>query len=235
MIAHVLYRNRKFSQSNKYLDELYAALQGDAKSYFTSFYPKYIFLKTANDAFLRNITQSVALLEDLINNHGNLLNQRDGLTARLGLSFLYFAQDAYQKANKVLIQINHSDKWCEKIMGKEWVLKKCLGEIIIQYEFGNLDLALDRVKAVCHSFQDLLGQEVYKNVSAFLHLLEQLILQPDAATRRAFFKEVEQALEFVPYEREDLQAISYYAWLKSKMVSRRYYDVLLELAGGSVK
>lgn len=231
MIAHVLYRNRKFSQSNHYLAELEAALQGEAKSYFAAIYPKYIFLKTANDAFLRNLPQSIALLNDLITTRATLLNQRDMLTARLGLSFLYFAQDAYQPANKVLLAINHSDKWCEKLMGKEWVLKKNLGELIIQYEFGNLDLALTKVKAIERNFSDLLTQPVYKNVGPFLQLLEQLILQPDAATRKAFFRQVEAALEFLPPEKEDLQAISYYAWLKSKMVSRRYYDVLLELAG----
>lgn len=81
------------------------------------------------------------------------------------------------------------------------------------------------------NFQELLAQPVYANVHAFLQLLEQLFLQPDAATRRAFLQYVETALNFVPAEREDLQAMSYYAWLKSKMVSRPYYEVLLELAG----
>lgn len=187
MIAHVLYRNRKFSQSNQYLAELNAALQGEARSYSPALYPKYIFLKTANDAFLRNLPHSIQLLEDLLTTKVNLLTQRDMLTARLGLSFLYFAQEAYHQANNVLININHSDKWCEKIMGKEWVLKKNLGEILIQYEFGNLDLALAKVKAITRNFNPLLTQPIYKNVGAFLQLLEQLILQPDAATRKAFF------------------------------------------------
>ncbi len=231
MIAHVLYRNRKFAQSNQYLAGLETALREEAKSYFSTLYPKYVFLKTANDAFLRNLPQSISLMEQLIHNQVNLLTPRDMLTARLGLSFLYFAQGAYQKANNILQYINHSDKWCERIMGKEWVLKKNLGEILIQYEFGNLDLALDKVKGIQRSFKALLAQPVYKNVAAFLQLLEQLIQQPDAATRKAFFRQVENTLEFLPIEKEDLQAMSYYAWLKSKMVSRPYYQVLLELAG----
>ena len=126
MLAHVLYRNRKFNQSNHYLQELISALQGEAKSYYASFYPKYVFLKSANDAFMRNLTQSVALLEDLLQNKVGLLSQRDTLTGQLGLSFLYFAQNACQKAQKALLRIKHSDKWCEVIMGKEWILKKNL-------------------------------------------------------------------------------------------------------------
>lgn len=45
MIAHVLYRNRKFKQSNQYLATLYKALTQEAKSYYNGYYPKYIFLK----------------------------------------------------------------------------------------------------------------------------------------------------------------------------------------------
>ncbi|KAA5539830.1 hypothetical protein [Adhaeribacter rhizoryzae] len=230
MIAHVLYRNRKFAQSNHYLAELYQALTGEGKSLYAAFYAKYVFLKTANDAFLSNLSESLALMEDLLQRKSHLLSQRDILTASLGLGFLYFAQGAYQKANRVLLGISHSDKWCEKIMGKEWLLKKCLGELILQYEFGNPDLALDKLKSLMKNFGELLAQPVYSNVHAFLQLLEQLFLQPDAATRRAFLQYVENALSFVPAEREDLQAMSYYAWLKSKMVSRPYYEVLLELA-----
>ena len=231
MIAHVLYRNRKFEQSNHYLQQLYQALTGEGKNLHAAFYAKYVFLKTANDAFLRNLAGSVALMEDLLHHKSHLLSQRDTLTANLGLGFLYFAQESYQKASRLLLGINHSDKWCEKIMGKEWLLKKCLGELILQYEFGNLDLALDKVKNMQKSFEGLLAQPVYKNVSAFMQLLEQLILQPDAATRKVFLQQVKTALAFVPAEQEDLQAMSYYAWLKSKMVSRPYYEVLLELAG----
>jgi hypothetical protein len=231
MIAHVLYRNRQFRLSNDYLAQLLAALQGQAKACSGAFYPKYIFLKTANDAFLGQVNQSIALMEHLLATQSGVLGQRDSLTARLGLSFLYFAREAYPKANKLLLQINPSHKWAEKIMGKEWVLRKCLGEIIIQYEFGNLDLALDKVKA-CHKiFAELLHQPVYNNVRAFLHLLEQLILHPHEVTHKAFLKKVEDTLHFISLEREDLQAISFYAWLKAKMVNRPYYEVLLELAG----
>lgn len=230
MLAHVLYRNRKFIQSNVYLQELLTALQKEGKSYYTSFYARYVFLKSANEAFLHNLNQSVALLEGLLQHKSVVLSQRDILTGQLGLSFLYFAQNAYQKSYKILLHIKHSDKWCEKIMGKEWVLKKNLGELIIQYEFGNLDMALEKLKAIEKAFKTLLSQPIYKNVAVFLQLLENLILQPDGATRKAFLKQVEEKLEFAPIGKEDLQSISYYAWLKSKMVNRSYYEVLLELA-----
>ncbi|PSR53315.1 hypothetical protein AHMF7605_07115 [Adhaeribacter arboris] len=230
MIAHVLYRNRKFKTSNQYLHELYEALQNEGKSYYSTFYPKYIFLKTANAIFLQNLPESIVLMEDLIEHKAHLLNQRDTLTAQLGLSFLYFAQKAYSKANRILLRQNHSDKWCEKVMGKEWVLKKNLGELIIQYELGNLDIALDIRKAITRNFSSLLSMPVYKNVANFLWLVEQIIVQPHTVIGKNFNKQVEENLDFLPAEQEDLHAMSYYAWLKSKMVNRDYYEVLLELA-----
>ncbi|WP_192820143.1 hypothetical protein [Rufibacter sp. LB8] len=230
MIAHVLYRTRKFQKSNQYLEDLHQALQHEAKPYFAAFYTKYIFLKSANEAFLKNLPQAILALEDLLKTKINLLQPRDMLTARLGLSFLYFASGQFQKANNTLVYINRSDRWCEKLMGREWVLKKKLGELIIQYEFGNPDLALEQIKGIKRHYADVLEQPLYKNAFMFLLLLEQLFLQPDVASKKAFLQQVEESLDFEANQQEDLPSMSFYAWLKSKMVNRPYYDVLLELA-----
>ncbi len=232
MIAHVLYRNRKFVASNQYLSQLHAALQTEARHHLAEYFPKYVFLKAANDAFSRNLPQAIDLLEHLIQSPSIRLAPKDFLTARLGLSFLYFAQDSFQKANNALTNIQKSDKWCEKIMGREWVLKKKLGEMIIQYEFGNVDTALDCLKQIERQYQDILEQPVYKNVSVFLTLLEQLFLQPDVASRKIFLQQVEGGLDFGFADQDDLPSMSFYAWLKSKMVHQKYYEVLLDLADG---
>ncbi|MFC6999813.1 hypothetical protein [Rufibacter roseus] len=231
MIAHVLYRNRKFQQSNHYLAQLQNALQNEAKSYYGAFYTKCIFLKSANDAFMRSLPEAIQALENLLQKKSNPLAPREFLTARLGLSFLYFAQGSFQKSNNTLLFINKSDKWCEKVMGKEWVLKKKLGELILQYEIGNPDVALEQIKLVKKNYQHLLEQPFYSNASGFLQLLEHLFLQPDVASRKIFLQQVEDLLQFKPTEQEDLPSMSYYAWLKSKMVNKSYYEVLLELAG----
>ncbi|AMM52388.1 hypothetical protein TH61_15990 [Rufibacter sp. DG15C] len=232
MIAHVLYRNRKFTQSNQYLAELNEALQKEAATQFTTFFPKYVLLKAANDAFLRQLPEAVQAMEHLLSHKKITLQPKDYLAAKLGLSFLYFAQGAFQKANHVLLYLDKTDKWCEKIMGLEWVLKKKMGEVIIQYEFGNLDLALDQIQAFERKFKEVLSQPIYQNATAFLQLLQHFFLQPDIASRKAFLQQVESSLAFGPSEQEDLPSMSYYAWLKSKMQNRNYYDVLVELAAG---
>ena len=229
MIAHVLYRNKKFSESMHYLGLLHESISGEGKAHFAVFYPRYTFLMVANLVFLFRIQEANALMENLLYNKAVPLGAKDTLTAQLGLSFNYFAQGAFSKANKVLQSINHSDKWCEGKMGREWTLKKNLGELLIQYELGNLDLVLNRIRSFERNFRELLQEPAYKNVRHYLQLIKHLIDHPDDVYRPDFVQNVENMLEFTSYESTDIQAMSFYAWLKSKMLRRPYYEVLLEL------
>jgi len=52
---------------------------------------------------------------------------------------------------------------------------------------------------------------------------------PGICFKSAFFKKVEDAFEYLPMEQENIQEVNFYAWLKSKMVKKYYYEVLLEL------
>jgi hypothetical protein len=230
MIAHVLYRNRKFSHSVTYLDELYVELQANNKTLFLQFYPRYIFLKTANLAFLHQLEEATALMEGMLEKYGSSLGFRDQLTAQMGLSFFYFAQGNFKKANLILMRMSHSDKFCEAKMGKEWVLKKRLGELIIQIELNNPELALNKIRIIERGFKELLVQDAYRNVKGYLQVLKLFLNQPDLILHKNFMQIIDTTLEFVPIEQEDLQAMSFYAWIKAKMLKRPYYEVLLELA-----
>lgn len=230
MIAHVLYRNKKFRVSMHYLGLLHESISGEGKSHHALFYPRYTFLMVANLVFLFRIQEANELMENLLYKHKEALGTKDLLTAQLGLSFNYFAQGAFSKANKVLLNINHSDKWCESKMGREWTLKKNLGELIIQYELGNEDLVLNKIRAFERNFKELLQEPAYRNVKHYLQLIKHMIDYPNEVYRPEFVQSVENTLEFSSFEDTDIQAMSFYAWLKSKMLRRPYYDVLLELA-----
>ncbi len=230
MIAHVLYRNKKFSESMRYLEILNESMSGEGKSNYAIFYPRYIFLMVANLIFLHRNNEAVELMEKLLYKSNLTLNTKDQLTAQLGLSFSYFAQGAYVKANRVLMSIKRSDKWCEGKMGREWVLKKNLGELILQYELGNEDIVLNKVRSFERAFKDLWSEPAYKNVKHYLQLIKLMLDQPEAIERPEFVHHVENTLEFTSFESTDIQAMSFYAWLKAKMLKRPYYDVLLELA-----
>jgi hypothetical protein len=233
MIAHVLYRNKKFGESMQYLKLLNEALNGEGKSHFPVFYPRYIFLMVANLVFVNQNNEAITLMEELLYKAKVNLSTKDQLTAQLGLSFNYFAQGAFTKANRVLMSIKRSDKWCEGKMGKEWVLKKNLGELILQYELGNEDLALNKIRSIERVFKDLLIEPTYKNVKQYLQLIKYMLNHPEILDKPEFIQQVESSLEFTSFESTDIQAMSFYAWLKAKMLKRPYYTVLFELANSA--
>ncbi|MES2732309.1 MAG: hypothetical protein V4714_11185 [Bacteroidota bacterium] len=230
MIAQALYRNRKFTESIHYL-ELLRQCVNKQKSYYQEFHPRYVLLLAVNQAFLGKNEQSVMLLESLLNDTSLRLTHADRLNALLNLSFYYFQQCNYKKANQTLMEMHHSDAWCEQKMGREWMLKKSLSELILQYELGNVDLALNKMRAIERSFGELLRQKPYQNVRSYLQLVKQMLDQPAHVSRPDFFRQVDDSIDFAPLEQEDIQAMNFYAWLKSKMVRQDYYEVLLEMAG----
>ncbi|MDO1446051.1 hypothetical protein Q0590_07305 [Rhodocytophaga aerolata] len=230
MIAHVLYRNRKFTDSIQYLAMLRQQMTSDKKIYEQQLYPKYVLLLAANYVFTHQNAKAVALLEQFLSTSNTSYATRDILNAQLNLAFYYFQQEEYSKANKQLRTITHSDQWCEKKMGKEWVLKKNLSELIIQYEVGNDDLAMNKVRAIERSFVTLFKNPAYKNVQVYVQFIKQLLQNPSSATKEDFFQQVDSSFVFLPSKQEDLQSMGFYAWLKSKMTKRNYYEVLLELA-----
>jgi hypothetical protein len=230
MIAHVLYRNKKFGESVRYLGLLHEGMSGEGKNHFALFYPRYTFLMVANYVFMHKNDEATGLMENLLHKSPITLSTKDQLTAQFGLSFNYFAQGAFQKANRVLMSLPHSDKWCERKMGREWVLKKNMGELIIQYELGNEDLVLNKIRSLERTFADLLEVPAYRNVKRYLQLIKHMVDHPEDVKRSSFVQHVHGQLEFSSFEQADIQAMSFYAWLKAKIVGRSYYEVLLDLA-----
>lgn len=229
MIAHVLYRNKKFARSLEYLDELHPNLLAYNKVHYMRFYPRYLLLSAANYSYIGQNSKAIEILEEARKRRLKLETQ-DQLNLLLNLSVYYFQQDDFKKANRVLLEIHHTDKWCEKKMGREWVLRRNLIELIIQFELENIDLVENRIRSVERNFKTLFENPVYTRVRSFVHLIREIITHPDQVTTEAFAERVNASFEFIPGEREDLLAMGFYAWLKSKMVKKPYYEVLVEIA-----
>ncbi len=231
MIAHTLYRNRKFKQAIGYLDRLHQNLQAYHQSYYPQFYPRYIQLLAAVNAFSGDNKKAIDLLQTFLDEEPVKLSQSHGdhLNIILNLCIYYYQQDNIEASHRALANIYHTDKWCEKVMGKEWVLKKLIIETLLQYEMGNEEIVLYRIRNIERSFQDLFRIPRYRQAKIFLGFIRQMIHQPHRVRTEEFYGEVRSSFEFVPTEREDIQAMGFYAWLKAKMLNLQYYEVLLEL------
>ncbi|MGB1104417.1 MAG: hypothetical protein ACPG21_12440 [Crocinitomicaceae bacterium] len=130
--------------------------------------------------------------------------------------------------------LGHTDNWLEKNMGIEWRIKKNMIDVIFQYELGRTEIALDRIQSLKRIHGELFKTKKYSRVVVFLRLIKEVIKNPHEVQSAAYLEKVETSFEWIEKEKEDLQAMSYYAWLKSKMTKRDFYEVLLELITGKV-
>lgn len=281
MLAHALYRSRQFAASVAYLEQGRALLAAGPSRQHGEFGPRFTMLLAANYAFLHRNADSIGLLENTLR-AAPPLPVPDDLTARLQLTFHYFAEGAFAKANHALMGIARTDHWLEQHLGLEWLLNRNLGEMLIQLELGNTDLAQNRLQAIERTLREQFPATYapepepvpepeeaavesvapsgdgaaetadaaaatapappaveltpaggpYRYVLGYLALVRKILDDPLAARRPEFAEKVAQLPDFVPLQREDLQARSFYAWLHARMLGRPYYEVLLEIAAG---
>jgi tetratricopeptide (TPR) repeat protein len=229
MIAQTLYRNRRFDQSLQWLIKMEALLQLSGKREQQQWTSRHTLLLAMNYVYTGQNEKATAILEKIIDHPPDYFQPAQLMNARINLAFCYFQRSEFGKAGRLLLSAGHSDLWCGRKLGREWVLKKNLSELIIHYETGNPDLAINKIRSIERSFGDLLRSPGYRNVEVYLHFLRQLLENPGSLAGDAFSAEADKQFHFLPVEQEDLQAISFYAWLKAKTTRREYYPVLLEL------
>ncbi len=231
MIAHVLYRNKKFSASLLWLNKLIESAERYKKSHWSLFYPRVVMLKAANYTFLNESEKSVKLLKDFLENPLIATRRQDQLNAYFNLGINHFLRQEYSLAFRCGLNMPGSEKSQEREMGREWVLKKYLSELILQMELGNEDLVLKQIKMIEKQYGDLLLTEEYSKGKIFLGVVEKMIHQPALFQQPEIYDQIRQQFPIKTAEKEDLQEMSFYAWLKARLLDQNYYEVLLELVG----
>ena len=243
MLAHALYRARRFADSVVYLEQgqQLLALPGPRRQAL-ELGSRFTFLLAANYAFLRRNADSIGLLEQALQAKPPL-SETDELTARLQLAFHQFAENQFAKANQSLISLNRSDNWLEHHLGLEWLLKKTMGEMLILFEMGHSDLALIRLKALERHLRERFPATeataetpavptggAYRYVLFYLSMVREIFDNPAVAQQADFRFRMRQMPKMPAAESEDLQSQSFFAWLRARTEGRPYYQVLLEVA-----
>ena len=244
MLAHALYRSRRFAESVAYLEKARALLAAAPSRQFGEYGPRFTFLLAANYAFLRRNAESIQLLENVLR-EAKSLTTTDELTLRFQLTFHYFAEGKFAKANQTLLSLGRTDHWLEQHLGLEWLLNRNIGEALIHIELDNPELALGRIKAIERTIREQFpaapADEAagtaavpvggpYQPVLIYLGMVRALVENPVGAQAPDFANRVSHLPPFISEEREDLQVISFYSWLRARTLGRPYYEVLLEIA-----
>ncbi|MCK5279654.1 MAG: hypothetical protein KAK04_13970, partial [Cyclobacteriaceae bacterium] len=228
MISHVLYRNRKFDKAAAYLEEMKEDLYAHNSSHIMLFYSKYILLSAAVNCYRGNLQHAIGLLTEGIGDNTGRFSSEDKVKLQINLSIYYFMAGELKKTIKTGMSFAHSDKWFEKNLGKEWVFKKQIMEVIVQVELDNQEIALNRIRALERVSAGIFNNPLYSRAKSFLELIKKMIIDPLNFNTEDTQTKIDKYLTVVPEEKEDLQAMTFYAWLKAKFLQRNYYEVLLE-------
>jgi hypothetical protein len=228
MISHVLYRNRKFDEAATYLNEMQNDLFAFNSSHAMLFYAKFTLLSAAVNCYQGNLKKAISILMEAMSQNGDMFNSEDKVKLQLNLSIYLFMAEDYEESIKTGRSFEHTDKWFEKNIGKEWVFKKQIMEVIIQVELGNEEIALNRIRAIERASINMFNHPLYSRAKSFLDLIKKMILDPMNFKNQETQDKIEKYLMIVPEEKEDLQAMTFYCWLKAKYLKRNYYEVLLE-------
>ncbi len=228
MISHVLYRNRKFDAAASYLKEMAEDLYAYNKSHIMLFYGRYTLLLAAVSCYQGKLEEAIDLLEEAAEEDPRLFSPKDKVKIQLNLSIYYFMAEQYDKAIKTGSSFNFSEKWFEKNIGKEWVFKKQIMEVIMQVELDNHEIAINKIRSLERVSSSLFNHPLYSRAKTFLELIKKMISDPLNFKNEATQEKINKYLVVVPEEKEDLQAMTFYSWLKAKVQKRKYYEVLLE-------
>ncbi|MFK7922995.1 MAG: hypothetical protein AB8H47_13610, partial [Bacteroidia bacterium] len=147
------------------------------------------------------------------------------------LGINHFLRQEYSLAFRCGLNMPGTEKAQEREMGREWVMKKYLSELILQMELANEDLVLKQIKMIEKQYGDLLQTDEYGKGKIFLTVVQKMIEQPEIFTNPAIYDQIRQQFPIKTAEKEDLQEMSFYAWLKARILNQNYYEVLLELVG----
>jgi len=228
MVAHTLFRNKKFSESIQYLKVLRESLRSLVKTEYVRMLPKLTQLYGANLFFTGNITNAIRVVDANFTEKLSI-QQEDSLNLKLNQSIYHFFNMDYRQAAKMLASIGHSNAWCAKVAGIEWVVKKDMLDIFIQFELGHYEIASNRVRALMRQRDLFKNHQQYERVEVFVKLIGKVVEDPEVAQSKTFYDEVEDSFDWQPIAEEDLHASVFYAWLKAKLLGRDCYEVLLEL------
>lgn len=231
MICHVLYRSRNFPLALDYLTQFKTEMDANKGSHFAMFYSKYVLLYAAVKSYSGDNEESIEILEKALP-IVTKDNVADALNINLNLAVYLFQQEKYSETLRTLIQFEHNDSWYSKKMGAEWVMRKNLIELLTHFEKGNTDIALSKIKQFKKNHKKMLNLAIYSRIKTFLGFVQDCIDKPFWVASKEYYDHVDNTLERWPIESEDLQAMAFYCWLKSKMLQKGYYYVLVETVNG---
>jgi len=224
ILCHALYRNYKFKECLTYLNEIETTLNNVKQVHLSHYYAKTASLKSSIYFLSNKIGQAIETLEVFFNSKNNI-NTKDDLNLKLSLLTYYAYNKEYRKANRFFIQMHHSNGWYKKLMGQEWVFKKNSIEMLLQFEMGKDDIALNRINTIIKNNKDLTALPQYKDVIYFLKLFKKYIEDPMSISANDLLQVSND--DTIESADNEIKKTAFYSWFMAKVQDKDPYVVLM--------
>jgi len=225
ILSHALYRNQKLEKSFAYLQEMEDTLEKVNNRSFNHYYAKIVALKSSIYFLKGELNNASKVIEEFLESETTIA-LKDELNLKLNLLTYYSYNKEYKKANRFFIQMHHSDGWYRRIMGQEWVFKKNAIEMLLQFEMGKDDIALNRINSIIKNNKELVQLPQYKDIILFLKLFKKYIEDPSQVSKEDLLK-VSSNQSIVSVDKE-IKKTAFYSWFLAKVKERSPYDELMD-------
>ena len=229
-IANIYFRKRSFEHSCVYLEKMMAQMHRFDKKFMNERYVKHQLLLALNLNFSNNTAEALSLLENL---SGQNKDSQEGLQAYLTHIVVLAQQENYKESNSLMQRLYRSDTYYKRIAGLEWVINRRFIEIILQIELNQIDLAVSRIESLTRQYKEFFSAKENTQAKPFLRIIKHYLNNPAAVTSESFQQRVERTIPWEESSKEDIFFISFYAWIKAKMISQPLYQTTLELIRSS--
>lgn len=208
-LANFCFRNRLFSDSEKYLSQMCTQMLQQNGLYFKLFWHKFLILQSLNLHFKGNIHESLEKVTYELNNLPKKFATEDIIDLQLCQAF-YLAKQNDRSALKSFAKLLHTDMWYEKKMGVVWTIRKNLIEVLMHAQFTNFDYAITRLQSFKNRYKKYLLQVNEQRIIDFVQLIEKYLLNPDIIHKQSFRDKIIHMQH--QKENQDVFSLSFINW-----------------------
>ena len=231
MISHAYYRNRKFPAVFTNLANMKSYLPG-GQGEISLYHLKYHSLNAAALAYSGKNTEAIEILENIITRKPREHRMSEWYNIELATAVYHFHAADYKKVKQIISRLWQMDPDMEEWMGKEWCFKRDLIGVIAWFDYGDIDFALALIGKLNKTYGEFLKLSKNANAESFVNYIGKVIQNPDIIKDADFRASVKMSALTWENQQDDLQAMAFFMWLKSKILKCDYYELLVAEMNG---
>ena len=227
IMSYTFLNTRNFKKSLYHLAKL-EELMSRSEMVNLNYRGKRMAISSFIQVFDYKIEQAIAQTEFFLENEINKISVQENLNLSLNLSGYYIIVGDYSRSIRILNFMSESDKYYQKEMGREWLIRKEMILAIVQTSIGNTDYSIKIMNGIESKHKEMLDVDQYGMVRHFISAIRTYIKNPHEADQK-ILSEFENKIN-LRKERvfRDPRLIIFYAWMRSRYTKKDAYEILME-------